>query len=98
MHRIACPGVGLFPSPKEIKFSCSCPDAAAMCKYVAATLYGIGARLDAEPELLFRLGMVDSQELVARVGEGRLQIQQRVARSRILESPKLAGVFGLDVH
>ena len=41
------PGVGLSPSPEEITFSCSCPDAAAMCKYVAATLCGIGARLDA---------------------------------------------------
>lgn len=37
---------GLFPSPKEIHFDCSCPDWASMCKHVAAVLYGIGARLD----------------------------------------------------
>jgi uncharacterized Zn finger protein len=97
MERIARPGAGLFPSPKEITFSCSCPDAATMCKHVAATLYGIGARLDAEPELLFRLRMVDSKELVARVGEGGLPIQQRPAASRILASSKLAAVFGLDL-
>ena len=52
MERITRPGTGLFPSPKEISFSCSCPDSAALCKHVAATLYGIGARLDAQPELL----------------------------------------------
>ena len=97
MERIARPGAGLFPSPREITFSCSCPDAAAMCKHVAATLYGIGARLDAEPELLFRLRRVDSKELVARVGEGGLPIQQRPAGSRILDSSKLADVFGLDL-
>jgi uncharacterized Zn finger protein len=97
MERIAHPGAGLFPSPREITFSCSCPDAAAMCKHVAATLYGIGARLDAEPELLFRLRRVDSKELVARVGEGGLPIQQLPATSRILDSSKLAAVFGLDL-
>ena len=43
------------PSPAEIEFSCSCPDWASMCKHVAAVLYGIGARLDEQPELLFRL-------------------------------------------
>ena len=97
MERIARPGAGLFPSPREITFSCSCPDAAAMCKHVAATLYGIGARLDAEPELLFRLRRVDSKQLVARVGEGGVPIQQRPAGSRILDSSKLADVFGLDL-
>jgi uncharacterized Zn finger protein len=97
MERIARPGAGLFPSPREITFSCSCPDAAAMCKHVAATLYGIGARLDADPELLFRLRMVDSKELVARVGEGGLPIQQRPPASRILDSSKLAALFGLDL-
>ena len=97
MERIARPGAGLFPSPREITFSCSCPDAAAMCKHVAATLYGIGSRLDAEPELLFRLRKVDAKELVARAGEGGLPIQQRPAASRILDSSKLAAVFGLDL-
>ena len=97
MERIARPGAGLFPSPQEITFSCSCPDAASMCKHVAATLYGIGARLDAEPELLFRLRKVDSKELVARVGEAGLPNQQRPASSRILDSSKLASVFGLDL-
>jgi len=50
MERITRPGTGLFPSPTEISFTCSCPDSAAMCKHVAAALYGIGARLDMEPK------------------------------------------------
>jgi len=55
---------GLFPSPNQLKFSCSCPDWANMCKHVAATLYGFGTRLDETPELLFKLRHVDSQELI----------------------------------
>ena len=60
---------GLFPTPKEIKLSCSCPDWADMCKHVAAVLYGVGARLDASPELLFLLRGVGHAELVAKAGE-----------------------------
>ena len=70
MQRICATGIGLFPSPKEIKFSCSCPDWAAMCKHVAAVLYGVGARLDSQPELLFTLRKVDATDLVARAGDG----------------------------
>ncbi len=55
---------GLFPSPKEISFKCSCPDWAVMCKHVAAVLYGVGARLDAKPELLFLLRGVNHEELI----------------------------------
>jgi uncharacterized Zn finger protein len=96
MERITRPGTGLFPSPKEIAFSCSCPDSAAMCKHVAATLYGIGARLDSEPELLFGLRKVDANELIARAGEGGTPVQKRPAAGRILDSSKLADVFGID--
>jgi uncharacterized Zn finger protein len=55
---------GLFPTPREITFRCSCPDSASMCKHIAATLYGIGARLDHQPELLFQLRHVDPQDLI----------------------------------
>lgn len=55
---------GLFPKPGEMKFTCSCPDWAGMCKHVAATLYGVGNRLDQTPELLFRLRGVDAAELI----------------------------------
>src|SRR5213083_1539994 len=59
MTRICHERTGLFPSPAEITFTCSCPDWALMCKHVAAVLYGIGARLDLQPDLLFALRNVD---------------------------------------
>jgi hypothetical protein len=96
MERITRPGTGLFPSPKEIAFSCSCPDSATMCKHVAATLYGIGARLDTEPELLFGLRKVDAKELIAHAGEGWTPVHKRPGAGRILDSSKLADVFGID--
>ncbi|MEO6599561.1 MAG: SWIM zinc finger family protein, partial [Polyangiaceae bacterium] len=46
---------GLFPAASEIRMSCSCPDWAGLCKHLAAVLYGVGARLDTRPELLFTL-------------------------------------------
>lgn len=97
MERITRPGSGLFPSPKEIRFSCSCPDSAAMCKHIAATLYGIGARLDAEPELLFGLRKVDAKDLIARAGAGEALPQKAPRAGRILDSSKLADVFGIDL-
>lgn len=97
MERITRQGTGLFPSPKEISFTCSCPDSAAMCKHVAATLYGIGARLDAEPELLFGLRKVDAKELIARAGEGDALSPKAPRAARILDSSKLADVFGIDL-
>ena len=70
MERICRPSTGLFPSPKEIQFSCSCPDWASMCKHVAAVLYGVGTRLDSQPELIFALRRVDPKDLVAQAGGG----------------------------
>ena len=70
MERLCRQGTGLFPSPDEIQLSCSCPDWASMCKHVAAVLYGIGARLDQQPELLFKLHKVDEKELIAKAGQG----------------------------
>ena len=69
MDRVCRQGDGLFPAPKEIKLSCSCPDWADMCKHVAAVLYGVGARLDQAPELLFVLRGVDQNELIAGAGQ-----------------------------
>jgi uncharacterized Zn finger protein len=97
MERITRPGIGLFPSPKEISFSCSCPDSASMCKHIAATLYGIGARFDLEPELLFGLRRVDAKDLIARAGGDDALAQRTPRAARILDSSKLADVFGIDL-
>lgn len=64
---------GLFPSPKEIDFGCSCPDWASMCKHVAAVLYGVGARLDNDPMLFFELRGLDGQELVRKTMEKKIE-------------------------
>lgn len=58
------PKEGLLPEPGELKLSCSCPDWATLCKHLAAVLYGVGVRLDANPELLFALRGVDAEALV----------------------------------
>src|SRR5271167_4934285 len=67
MERICRQDTGLFPRPSEIRFTCSCPDHASMCKHIAAVLYGVGARLDDEPELLFRLRAVDETEMLSNL-------------------------------
>ena len=59
-------GDGLFPSPRDIKFDCSCPDWASMCKHVAAALYGIGARFDEDPTLFFTLRDIEFEELLRK--------------------------------
>jgi uncharacterized Zn finger protein len=97
MERICKPGSGLFPKPKEIKFSCSCPDWAGMCKHVAAVLYGIGARLDDQPELLFELRRVDAKALVAHAGGGLKRATKLPAGGRLLDSSNLADVFGIEM-
>ena len=55
---------GLFPGTSELAMSCSCPDGAWLCKHLAAVLYGVGARLDIRPELLFLLRGVNHEELL----------------------------------
>jgi uncharacterized Zn finger protein len=97
MERICRQNTGLFPSPKEIQLSCSCPDWADMCKHVAAVLYGIGARLDQQPELLFRLHEVDQAELIAKAGKELPLAKEGPARSKVLGSEDLSGIFGLDM-
>ncbi len=97
MERICRPETGLFPSPKEIQFDCSCPDWASMCKHVAAVLYGIGARLDESPELLFRLRKVDAKDLVARASTDLPLAKQAPAAGRVLEDSALAEVFGIEM-
>jgi len=95
MERVCRQADGLFPAPKEIKMSCSCPDWADMCKHVAATLYGVGARLDHDPDLLFTLRGVDRSELVSTGAD--LSITEAAAASeRVLAAADVAALFGLE--
>lgn len=97
MERVCRQETGLFPSPEEIEFSCSCPDWATLCKHVAAVLYGIGARLDKQPELLFKLHQVDQNELIANAGKEFPLSRKRPAAERILDSDNLSELFGLEL-
>lgn len=85
---------GLFPKPAEIAMTCSCPDWAAMCKHVAAVMYGVGARFDRQPELLFILRKVDHEELIA--GATAMEVSRRGNRKTIA-SGELGSVFGIDL-
>jgi uncharacterized Zn finger protein len=97
MERVCRQKTGLFPSPHEITLSCSCPDWAGMCKHVAAVLYGIGARLDHQPELLFRLHSVDEKELIAGTGKALPQAKRAPAGTKVLGGEDLAALFGLEM-
>ena len=85
---------GLFPKPREIDFTCTCPDWATMCKHVAAVLYGVGGRLDRHPESLFVLRGVDAEELIA--AEIALPTSS-AADDDTLTDDALAGIFGIDI-
>ena len=88
---------GLFPLPGEIRFDCSCPDYASMCKHIAAVLYGVGARLDENPELLFTLRGVNHEALLATAAEGMADTVHSGTGSksrRRLTGVDLGAVFG----
>ncbi|WGS47240.1 hypothetical protein LFL97_34370 [Burkholderia sp. JSH-S8] len=97
MERICKPGTGLFPSPKDIQFGCSCLDWASMCKHVAAVLYGIGARLDQQPELLFTLRGVDPADLVNSTSTGLSGAGTAPASGKVLDNAALGDVFGIEI-
>lgn len=90
---------GLFPSPTEISFNCSCPDWALMCKHVAAALYGVGVRLDENPLLFFELRGIDFNRFIdvtlADKVESMLKNAEHPKSSRIMETDKLSELFGV---
>jgi uncharacterized Zn finger protein len=88
---------GLFPKPSEISLDCSCPDWADMCKHVAAALYGVGARLDERPELLFVLRQVDHLELIEQAAGTALTATAASSEQRTIGEGDLAEVFGIEM-
>lgn len=89
---------GLFPSPREINKSCSCPDWADVCKHVAAVLYGVGARLDRQPELLFLLRGVDHLDLIDTAAEGALEGLPGAPSAPTIANEDVAGIFGIELE
>ncbi|HEX4422899.1 MAG TPA: SWIM zinc finger family protein [Kofleriaceae bacterium] len=94
MERLYAERTGLFPAPSAIRFTCSCPDYATMCKHVAAAMYGVGARLDHEPELLFTLRRVALDALLASAVTA---LPSKPASGRVLAAGGLASLFGIEL-
>ena len=93
-------GAGLFPSPREIHFDCSCPDWASMCKHVAAALYGVGARLDEDPSLFFTLRDIAIDDIITQTVADTTQTLLRKAErqsANVLEDVDLGDVFGIQL-
>ena len=91
-------GEGLFPSPKEIKFDCSCPDWAYMCKHVAAVLYGIGARFDEDPTLFFKLRNIEIEALIKKSVEEKMENMLKNSGQktrRVMTDADIGDLFGI---
>ncbi len=90
---------GLFPTPIEISFNCSCPDWALMCKHVAAAMYAIGVRLDENPFYFFALRGIDVDRFIDITLENKVEEmlnQADVRTERIIENADLAQLFGIS--
>jgi uncharacterized Zn finger protein len=91
---------GLFPTPKQIELDCSCPDWADMCKHVAASLYGVGARLDQNPGLLFLLRGVDPADLISKAStaDALRQTTGKAGTAPAMSDSEVADVFGIELE
>ncbi len=92
---------GLFPSLREIRFSCSCPDLSRLCKHIAAVLYGIGRRLDDNPLIFLTLRGIDVKsftESVIRKEAGRLwsSSDKKIRAGRVMDEDRAKGLFGYE--
>ena len=99
MQRLTRTDGGLFPRKSEISMSCSCPDYAGVCKHIAATFYGVAARLDQQPDLLFKLRNVDHLELISHAtNAASLDQALSSAASGSLDNSDLESLFGIELE
>lgn len=87
---------GLFPIGKEMTLSCDCPDYSRLCKHLAAVMYGVAARLDSQPELLFVLRGVDQRELIADAIASQDSDMGLEAASDF-DNDDLGSIFGIEM-
>lgn len=98
MQIVTRPDRGLFPTPREIDLDCSCPDWAGLCKHLAAALYGVGARLDQKPELLFLLRGVEAADLISQASAVEAVRQSTASDGApAMSESELADVFGIEL-
>ncbi|MEY5025693.1 MAG: hypothetical protein RLZZ244_1221 [Verrucomicrobiota bacterium] len=82
---------GLFPEPGQIRFVCSCPDFASLCKHAAAVLYGVAVRFETDPTLFFELRGIDLAQILAS------QTLEAKPASPEIPEEDLASIFGIDL-
>lgn len=95
LRTVTDPDCGLFPTSRELRFSCTCPDWADMCKHVAAVLYGVGAKLDTAPDLFFVLRSVDPSELLS--GTAQEALGNVDSTDAALAGEDLSALFGIEL-
>ena len=97
MTIVAAPDTGLFPSPSEIRFACSCPDDASLCEHAAAALYATGCRFDDHPAELFRLRRIDPASLqTSNLGDVVSALTGDVSPAAI-DGDDLSALFGINL-
>ena len=96
MKVVTEPTTGLFPLADEINLECDCPDWADLCKHLAAVLYGVGARLDENPELLFLLRGVDHSNLISEIKISSVSANKDQAKRRQVKGD-LGDLFGIEL-
>ncbi len=87
---------GLFPSPREIRFGCSCPDWASMCKHVGAVLYAIGTMFDDDPTLFFTLRGIDTNKFLKKSTDAKIEELLKITKKRTkryLDDDKVKKLF-----
>jgi uncharacterized Zn finger protein len=98
LRRLTDPKKGMFPSPREISLSCDCPDGASLCKHLAAVLYGVGHRLDSQPDLFFRLRGVNQQDLISEaLSNQSIDTALGLDQQSAINSGDLESIFGIDL-
>jgi uncharacterized Zn finger protein len=91
---------GLFPLPKEISFTCSCSNRGKICKHTAVVLYAIGAKIDQDPQLLFKLRGVNILEFISNsIHAERKKILKKTNNKnlKILKNTNLAETFNIEI-
>lgn len=89
---------GLFPTPKEIDFDCSCPDGAYMCKHIAAVLFGISSKLAQNPLLFFTLRGINTEELIKNTVDEKIDDLLKNANNKtdkIVNEDDVADLFDI---
>lgn len=89
----------LFPNYNDIDFNCSCPDWANMCKHISGVLYGIGAKLDKSPELLFTLRGVNIENMISKKlkeNVNKIVVNKKSTKRKIIDDKDINELFNID--